>query len=536
MQLYRASRTTATVISDNTEMSVETMTSQIACVNVPPDTVDADLLVVPWFSGDAPSRVPGLDEAVAGELARAIASGEFAANLFDVFLTPITGANWKPRRLALIGAGKIADYNTDVARKLATVAGMAARQRRVSHVAFLLQPGLPGPSGDIDVGGLAQAVAEGLTLSEFSAGSYKTTEGPPLPIPRATIVLGRFPDSSPESFVRLESAVSRGRLLGECCNLARDLANEPGNSLTPREFAARAGAIAAGGGASVEILDERQIEALGMGLLLGVARGSSEPPRLMVFRHEPPSAPAYPVLGLVGKGITFDTGGISIKPADGMERMKDDMAGGAAVACAMRAISLLGAPIRVIGIVPATENMPGGRAIKPGDILKSAEGKTVEVINTDAEGRLILGDGLWYARKLGATHLVDVATLTGAVVVALGKITSGLFGTPDNWVSQVRRVADRAGDRVWPMPLFDEYREQLKSDIADFTNTGGRPGGSITAAVFLKEFSGGLPWAHIDIAGTAWAEEARPYLPKGPSGVAVRTLAELAFTSESWPK
>src|SRR5438128_2234346 len=210
-----------------------------------------------------------------------------------------------------------------------------------------------------------------------------------------------------------------------------------------------------------------------MGLLLGVARGSSEPPRLMVFRHDPPSAPPSPVLGLVGKGITFDTGGISIKAADGMERMKDDMAGGAAVACAMRAISLLQAPMRVVGVVPAAENMPGGRAIKPGDILKSAAGKTVEVLNTDAEGRLILGDGLWYAQQLGATHLVDVATLTGACVVALGKSTSGLFGTPTEWVDQVRRVANRAGDRVWPMPIFDDYCDQLKSEIADFTNTGG---------------------------------------------------------------
>ena len=253
-----------------------------------------------------------------------------------------------------------------------------------------------------------------------------------------------------------------------------------------------------------------------MGLLLGVARGSSEPPRLMVFRYDPPGAPATPVLGLVGKGITFDTGGISIKPADGMERMKDDMAGGAAVACAMRAIALLKAPIRVIGVVPTTENMPGGRAIKPGDVLKSAAGKTVEVINTDAEGRLILGDGLWYARQLGATHLVDVATLTGAVVVALGKMHqravrhAGRRGS-----STSARVADRAGDRVWPMPLFDDYREQLKSEIADFTNTGGRPAGSITAALFLKEFTGGLPWAHLDIAGTAWAEEAKPYHAQG---------------------
>ena len=270
-----------------------------------------------------------------------------------------------------------------------------------------------------------------------------------------------------EGAARAPEAVARGRLLGECCNLARGFANEPGNALTPREFAKRCEAVAGEAGVKVDILDEHQIEKLGMGLLLGVARGSSEPPRLMVFRHDPPGAPAGPVLGLVGKGITFDTGGISIKPADGMEKMKDDMAGGAAVACAMRAIALLKAPIRVIGIVPATENMPGGRAIKPGDILTSASGKTVEVINTDAEGRLVLGDGLWYARHLGATHLVDIATLTGACVVALGKITSGIFGSPMPWVEHVRNVADRAGDRVWPLPLFDEYRDQLKSEIAD---------------------------------------------------------------------
>jgi leucyl aminopeptidase len=217
-----------------------------------------------------------------------------------------------------------------------------------------------------------------------------------------------------------------------------------------------------------------------------------------------------------------------------MERMKDDMAGGAAVICAMRAIGLLNAPINVIGIVPATENMPGGRAMKPGDVLTSASGKTVEVINTDAEGRLVLGDGLWYARKLGATHLVDVATLTGAAVVALGKVTSALFGQPDEWVEIVRRTAQDAGDRCWPMPLYDEYAEQLRSDIADMLNTGGRPAGACTAAMFLKEFAGGLPWAHLDVAGTAWSDEARPWMPKGASGVAVRTLAELAFTSATW--
>lgn len=256
---------------------------------------------------------------------------------------------------------------------------------------------------------------------------------------------------------------------------------------------------------------------------------------MVVFRHDPPDASDAPVLGLVGKGITFDTGGISLKPAEGMDRMKDDMAGGAAVACAMRAIGLLGAPIRVVGVVPIAENMPGGKAVKPGDVLRSAEGKTVEVLNTDAEGRLILGDALWYARSLGATHLVDVATLTGAIVVALGKGVSGIFGAPDRWVQYVQQVGDAAGDPMWPLPLVDEYRDQLKSEIADFTNTGGRPAGSITAALFLREFAGGRPWAHLDIAGTAWVDEARPYGPKGPSGVAVRTLTELALAARAWP-
>jgi leucyl aminopeptidase len=252
------------------------------------------------------------------------------------------------------------------------------------------------------------------------------------------------------------------------------------------------------------------------------------------MRHTVDASPGAPVLGLVGKGVTFDTGGISIKPADGMERMKDDMAGGAAVICAMRAISLLKAPINVIGVVPSTENMPGGRAVKPGDVLTSASGKTVEVINTDAEGRLILGDALWYAQQLGATHLVDVATLTGAAVVALGKVSSALFGRPQPWVDAVGHAARIAGDRCWPMPLYEEYAEQLRSDIADIMNTGGRPAGACTAAMFLKEFAGNVPWAHLDVAGTAWADESRPWMPKGPSGVAVRTLAELAFTSKTW--
>jgi leucyl aminopeptidase len=501
----------------------------------PLSAADVDVLIVPWFENESPARFESLDRATGGEVSRAVSTHEFAGRSFDVFVTPIVDRSWKARRVVLVGAGPAAVFGRNDARRLATAAGIAARQRRADRVGCVLRPGAPDPSGDVDVAGFVQAVTEGLTLAEFNAASYKTSDDSLGPIPQLTVVLTDVDDIYPDSRARLDAALSRGRCLGESSNLARELANEPGNTLTPCEFARRAEQLATEGGAKVEILDERQIEALGMGLLLGVARGSAEPPRVVVLRHDPADVPpGTPVLGLVGKGITFDTGGISIKPAEGMERMKDDMAGGAAVVCAMRALARLGAPIRVVGVVPATENMPGGRAIKPGDILRSAEGKTVEVINTDAEGRLILGDGLWYARELGATHLVDVATLTGSVVVALGKITTGLFGTPDGWVDEVARAADRAGERVWRLPLFDEYREQLKSEIADMTNTGGRPAGSITAAMFLKEFSGGLPWAHLDIAGTAWAEEARPYLPKGPSGVAVRTLAELALAGGSW--
>ena len=498
-------------------MAVAPSTPSVNAVAGPLAAADVDLVLVPWFEDDQPSSLDGLDDAVGGEVSRALESREFQAKSYEQFFAPVSQRIWRARRVGLIGGGPRASAGTDLIRKLAVAGGLAARQRRAARVAFVAR----GSGSPVE---LAQAAIEGLTLSEFYGGSYKTTDPAPAPAPAWTIVTL---DGTAERSIH--EAITRGRVLGECSNLARELANEPGNTLTPREFAARSAAIASEGGIRVEILDERQIADLGLGLLLGVARGSNEAPRLIVFRHDPPGAPGAPTLGLIGKGITFDTGGISIKPADGMERMKDDMAGGAAVACAMRAIGRLGAPIRVVGVVPATENMPGGRAIKPGDILKSAEGKTVEVINTDAEGRLILGDGLWYARKLGATHLVDVATLTGACVVALGKITSGLFGAPPSWVEQVRRVADRAGDRSWPMPLFDEYRDQLKSEIADFTNTGGRPGGSITAAMFLKEFTGGLPWTHMDIAGTAWADEAKPYMPKGPTGVAVRTLASLAF-------
>jgi leucyl aminopeptidase len=491
-----------------------------------PAIADTDLLIVPVFDTEPIADVlPAVDAATNGEARRAMAAGEFKGRQGEFFLTPSAPeGGWKAARIALAGAGKREDFDLERLRKVATAAALVARGRRMPRVAFLVRGSMPVAEG-------VQAVVEGLILAAFSVDRYKTGErfGPP-----ATDLLV-VADSDGASQAALDAAVQRGIVLGESSNLARELANEPSNLLTPRVFADRAAAIAVDGGVDVEILDESAIERLGMGLLLGVARGSAEPPRVIVLRHEPAGAPKSPVLGLIGKGITFDTGGISIKPAEGMERMKDDMAGGAAVVCAMRAISLLNAPIRVVGVVPTTENMPGGRALKPGDVLTGAAGKTVEVTNTDAEGRLILGDGLWYARQLGATHLVDVATLTGACVVALGKVASGLFGRPEGWRDIVRDVALRAGDRCWPMPLYDEYFDQMRSEIADMVNSGGRAGGACTAAAFLKEFTGGLPWAHLDIAGTAWADEAKPHQPKGPIGIAVRTLAQLPFTHDRWP-
>jgi leucyl aminopeptidase len=498
-------------------------TPDVALTARPTGELDADLLVIPVFEDDDLADEPGLDDAAGGEVSRARSRGEFKGKLFDLFPASL-GGGWKTPRAVLVGAGARADFTTEHLRRIAIIGGLAARQRRLARIALVHRSGTGvGPEQ------AAQVMAEGVCLANYDGASYKTEERDRTWIQRAELRL-------PQGAGAVDGAVVRGRVLGEFSNRARVLANEPGNTLTPRVFAERALEIGKSAGLQVEVLDEQQIAALNMGLLLGVARGSQEPPRLVVLRHEPKNAAAGVVLGLIGKGITFDTGGISIKPAENMDKMKDDMSGGAAVIAAISAIAQLQLPVRCIAVVPMTENMPGGRAIKPGDVLNSAEGKTVEILNTDAEGRLVLGDAIWYARHLGATHLVDVATLTGACVVALGKTTSGLFGTPPAWVEQVRVASDRAGDRSWPMPVFDDYKEQLKSEIADFTNTGGRAAGAITAALFIKEFTGGLPWVHIDIAGTAWAEEAKPYQPKGATGVAVRTLVELAIDAPAWCK
>jgi leucyl aminopeptidase len=490
-------------------------------------SLEADVLAFAAFDG-APSALPAeLDGASSGRIAAAFESREFTGKPGTVFVTPCSAPGWRAQRLMLVGAGKRGECDMTSVRRAAATASLTARERRWRRVVF----SLPAVLASADE---AQAAAEGLTLAAHYAAIYKTDADA-----RPVLIEGlvALPDPvSADDAAAAGRAASRGYILAACANLARSLANEPGNVMTPRAFAEIASRIAAESGLKADVLDEERLAGLNMGLLLGVARGSAEPPRMVVLRYQPARPATASVLGLVGKGVTFDTGGISLKDPERMHLLKTDMSGGAAVLAAMKAIAALKPDVAVAAVVPLVENMPGSRAMRPGDVIRGAEGKTVEVLDTDAEGRLILADALWYARQLGATHLVDVATLTGAIGIALGRATTGLFGSPDAWVALVGRTANRAGDRAWAMPLFEDYREQLRSDIADMANVGGRPAGSITAALFLKEFTGGLPWAHLDIASTAWAEDAQPWQPKGPTGVAVRTLAELACAFEEWPR
>ena len=478
---------------------------------------------VPLFEDEDPGALAA-DPVLEADVRRALAATGFVPRRFESLVVPTADPAFRAGALILLGAGAAPEFTPEVARRLASTASLLARARSASGLVLLHRAGA-GRMAGLPPSAWAEAWAEGATLAEFDPGRYKTAGEGRTVAPEAALVWPGLPEADRDA---VRAAATRGQLVARCANLARDLVNEPGNVLPPRVLAERARGLAGGTSLRVDVLEEERLAELGMGLLLGVARGSQEPPRLIVIEHAPASAPAAPVLGLVGKGVTFDAGGISIKTAAGMDRMKDDMAGGAAVIAALRAIALLGLPIRVIGVVPAVENLPSGQALKPGDVVRGASGRTVEVIDTDAEGRLILGDALWYARQLGATHLVDIATLTGSCGIALGKTMTGLFGRPDDWAERVLALADGRGERAWRLPLFDDYRDLLKSEIADTINVGGRYGGSITAALFLMEFTGGLPWVHLDIAASAWNEEARPYLPKGPTGVGVRTLTALA--------
>ncbi len=472
----------------------------------PAEAVEAEALAALIFEGEKETRFSD----AAGEF---IATGEIAGKPLEMTLLH-RAPGIAARRLLLVGMGKRERYNSAELRKAAGAAIRFLKGKSVRRIAFLAEPA--------DAEAVA-AAAEGAILGEYEPDRYKTEKEDGKAVEQFTVVV-------PDGAAGLEGALDRARIIAESQNLVRDLVNEPGNRLTPTLLAERARAVAAESGLECEVLDRDRMRQLGMGALLGVAQGSDEPPTLAVIRYTPPDAAANgPHLGLVGKGVTFDTGGISIKPSEGMEKMKYDMAGGAAMIGVMRALSQLKPAIRVTALIPSVENMPGSRAQRPGDIVTSLSGKTIEVLNTDAEGRLILADALTYARRLGCTHLVDAATLTGAIVVALGHLNVGLFASDEALLERIRASAGAEGEKMWPMPVEDDYKEYLKSAFADIPNIGGRWGGAITAAVFLKEFAAGAPWAHLDIAGTAWLDDAKPFLAKGPTGIPVRTLVRLAL-------
>ena len=480
-------------------------------------SVDADVLVIPVFTDADPAL--DLPDAVATAMAGLRTSQELKGEPYEQHWLRSDGL--AAGRVLLLGAGGSASVTPDLARRLGTAAGLATRTRGQSRVAVLVHGLLQGEAA-------VRALAEGLTLAAFHVDAYKTKDRKLASLQSAAIVVTEGAADA------LADAVALGSVIGEATNVARAVAHEPPNVLTPAVLAERARSLFAGTSVQVDVLDEAQLHERHMGLLLGVAQGSINAPRLIVLTYEPPEATGS-VLALVGKAVTFDTGGISIKPAENMDKMKYDMCGGAAVLGAFHAIARCGAPSKIIGVIPSVENMPSGTAFRPGDVLTGASGLTVEITNTDAEGRLILGDALWYARELGATHLVDIATLTGACAVALGRVASGLFGAPDTWREVVQDAGTRGGDFLWPLPMSDDYKDLLKSDIADMVNASGtRYGGAISAALFLKAFAGDTPWAHLDIAGTAWADEPKPYQAKGPTGVAVRTLVELARSSGTW--
>ncbi|MDQ2938218.1 MAG: leucyl aminopeptidase, partial [Acidobacteriota bacterium] len=369
---------------------------------------------------------------------------------------------------------------------------------------------------------VASVVAQGSVMGLFEPDKYRTIDKEKREIGRLIVVIDGADQTD------LQRGVERGKIVGEAVNFTRDLANEPGAYMTPTIMSERARQVATEFGLSIDVLDEARMEQEGMGSLLSVARGSDEPGKLIVLKYTPQNGvESEGLLSFVGKGVTFDSGGISLKPGENMELMKYDMTGGATVIGAMLAISQLKPPIPILGVIPCAENLPSGKATKPGDVVRAMTGKTIEVINTDAEGRLILADAIAYAKKLGATRIIDMATLTGAVSIALGDVHAAVLGTDQELIDEIIVAGKEAGEKFWQLPLDKEYSKQIKSDIADIKNVGGRRAGTITAAAFLKEFADGVSWAHLDIAGTAWGEDAKPYRAKGPTGIAVRTLIKI---------
>ena len=482
----------------------------------------ADAIIVPFFEGmERPEGdIATIDKALDGAISQLINQGEIKGKLNEI--TIIHSLSKLPAaRVVIAGLGKQQELSQDKVRGAIAETCRLLRQKGVNSIATMAQgAGIAGITPE----GAAQAITEGALLGVYSFRRHITKEAEYGEIKQLLIV------SSDESELpALEQGYHKGKVMAEATNLARDMVNEPANHMTPSQMAETARRLAETYGLELNVLEREQMQELGMGALLGVAQGSRQPPKFIVLHYRGGDSSEIDV-ALVGKGITFDSGGISIKPSAKMDKMKGDMAGGAAVMAAISAIAQLKPKINVMAVIPATENLPSENALKPGDILTAMSGKTIEIISTDAEGRLILADALGYVRKFGAKFMIDVATLTGACIIALGKVCTGAFGNNQELIDRIITAGAEAGELIWQMPMYDQYKEQNKSDVADIKNVGGKDGGAITAAQFLSEFAGDTPWVHLDIAGTSMTDKEKNYLVKGATGVPVRTLVNLVLS------
>ena len=496
---------------------------QIKVVQEDVTQIKTPALIVNLFEGvHRPGGATGaVDSALDGAITQLIEEREIKGKKGENTLIHTFG-KIGPSRVVVAGLGKSESFTQETVREVIASSCRYLRRLGIKQIATIAHgSGIAG----LDVRASGQAIAEGALLGLYQFKNYQRDGDEGTGQLKELLIVERDAAKVGE----LEHGLGQGQVMAEAAILARDMVNEPANVMTPSKMADIAHQVAEEEGLEISVLDRSHMEELGMGALLGVARGSDQPPKLIVLRYSGDPDDSSGDLGLVGKGITFDTGGISIKPAGGMEDMKGDMAGGASVIAAMKAIGRLKPRINVTGLIAATENMPGGSAQRPGDIVRSMSGKTIEVINTDAEGRLVLADALHYARQKGVTRMVDIATLTGAVVVALGHACSGVMGNDQTLIDQVMKAGETTGERVWQLPMYADYKEQIKSNVADMKNTGGRPAGSITAAQFLAEFAEDTPWAHLDIAGTYLSDKEKSYLVKGGTGVPTRTLINLTL-------
>jgi len=483
--------------------------------------IEVDALIVNLFEEvSQPGGATGaVDKALDGVISQLIASGEIKGKFGELNLIHTMG-KIPAKRVLVAGLGKQQDLNLDKIRRIAGETCRFLRKKGTKSIATIAHG---AGAGGIDPEKAAQAIAEGSILGLYTFRKHITKKPETAEIEKVLIL-----EREDERRNQMEKGCAIGKVMAEADNFARDMINEPSNFMTPSDMAEIARGMATEYKLGCTVLEREQMQKLGMGALLGVAQGSQQPPKFIILTYEG-GDPSNKPLGLVGKGITFDSGGISIKPSESMADMKGDMAGGATVIAALRGIAQLKPKINVTALIPATENLPSGTATKPGDVLKAMNGKTIEIANTDAEGRLILADALSYAQKQGITPLVDVATLTGACHIALGDYATGAFTNNQELLNKVIEVGAEAGERLWQMPMYEEYKEQNKSDVADIKNTGGRYGGAITAAQFLSEFVGDTPWVHLDIAGTSSTNKEKGYLIKGATGVGVRTLINLAI-------